>query len=72
MVEIYSAHQTQQMSSPVPIDCPLETLDDLGRFVELAFLNGYIDPHNVLPHDAPSADIQVPVVKFNINWNEGC
>jgi hypothetical protein len=46
---------------------PLITLDDLGRLVELAFLNGYIDPHNVLPHDAPSADIQVPVVKFNIN-----
>jgi hypothetical protein len=44
MVEIYSAHQTQQMSSPVPVDCPLETLDDLGRLVELAFLNGYIDP----------------------------
>lgn len=55
------AYETEKVQPSVCIFGPLEALEDGLVFVELALLNRNIDPDDILPHDAPSTDIQMPV-----------
>ena len=49
------------MQTPVSVLGVLEAREDLLVLVELPLLDRDVDPYDVLPHDAPRADIQMPV-----------
>jgi len=50
------------MQPPVAILSMFHSLDDRGRLVKLPLLDTLVDPDNVLPDDAPRADIKVPIL----------
>jgi hypothetical protein len=58
---VRSTHQPEQMQPSVALFGMLHSLDDHGRLVKLPLLDTLIDPDNVLPDDAPRADIKVSV-----------
>ena len=61
-----STHQPEQMQPSVAVLSMLHSLDDLRRLVKLPFLDTLVDPDNVLPDDAPRADIKMPVLAQRI------
>ena len=48
------------MESTIAILRALETFHNRGVFVEFLLLDGYIYSNDILPNDAPSADVQMP------------
>ena len=54
-------YETEEVQAAVPLLCVLTALDDDLVLVELALLDALVDLDDVLPHDAPRADVQVSV-----------
>jgi len=48
------------MQSPISVFSPLATLHNIFGLMKLPFFNGDVDANDILPHNAPCADIQVP------------
>ena len=55
------AYEAEQVQTPVSVLGVLEAREDLLVLVELPLLDRDVDPYDVLPYDAPRADIQMPV-----------
>jgi hypothetical protein len=58
-VDTAIGYQTEKMQAPIPVFGALERVDDVGDFVHLPFLQGQIDPHNVLPYNTASANVEM-------------
>ena len=59
------------MQTPVCVLCVLETREDILVLVELPLLDPDVDPDDVLPHDAPRADIQMSVSSILVRETDG-
>ena len=48
------------MQATVAVLRMLEACNDIGVLVEFLLLDSHINPDDVLPHDTPSTDIEMP------------
>lgn len=61
MAQRVMSYETEEVQPSVCVFGPLETREDGLVFVELALLYLNVDPDDILPHDAPCTDIQMPI-----------
>jgi hypothetical protein len=54
-------YETEKVQTPVGLFCVFETREDILVLVELPLLDRDVDPDDVLPYDAPRADVQMAV-----------
>jgi hypothetical protein len=61
-VRVHAAvrHEPQEVQPAVALLRALARRAHVGHAAELAALDGRVDAHDVLPHDAAGADVQVP------------
>ena len=52
-------YKTEEVETAIAVLCPVKTLEDDLVLVELPLLDRHINPDDVLPYDASSADVQV-------------
>lgn len=55
------SYETEKVQPSVGVFGALEARENRLVFVKLALLDLNVDPDDILPHDAPCADIQVSV-----------
>jgi hypothetical protein len=54
-------YETEKVQPSIGVFGALEACEDRLVFVKLALLDLNVDPHDILPHDAPRTNIQVSV-----------
>lgn len=58
--KIELTHKSKQVQPPIPLLRPLTRRNDPLVLMKLPFLDRNVNPDNILPHDAPSTDVQMP------------
>jgi hypothetical protein len=64
------AYEAEKVQTPVGLLCVFETREDILVLVKLPLLNRDVDPDDVLPYNAPRADVQVAVYAV-VRCNDG-
>ena len=63
---VVPSYQSEEVQSTVAVLCTLEALQDRGVLVEFPLLDGHIDPDNILPDNAPSANVQMSAGEIHV------